>query len=185
MSGMEITATLLLAYSIYRVIDMAGGVEGGLFQNEAAFMVVNGAVPLVACILLTVFHPGAVYGPSWEQTAPRRSKRPIPSPIQHHIVNTHHAYDPNIRKQVSPNSQRNSPRTARSSYPPEMPSGSPGLPSNPRPSYYKPPSPMIPSPRSTAATTPKSTAATSNRYSDRSERRKSQPTNMVDSDALW
>ncbi|KND88894.1 hypothetical protein TOPH_06424 [Tolypocladium ophioglossoides CBS 100239] len=171
--GMEIATTLLLAYSIYRAIDMAGGVDGGLFQNEAAFMVVTGAVPLAACILLTVFHPGAVYGPSWEQTSPRRPKRRIPPPIQHYITNTHRAYDPNIRKQFSPNS----PRTARSSYPPKMPSGSPGLPSNPRPSY-KPPSPMIPS--------PKSAAATSERYGDGSERSKSQlPKNMVDSEALW
>lgn len=188
-SGIEISTTLLLAYAVYRLIEMAGGVDGGLFQNEAAFMVMDGALPLASGIILTAFHPGAAFGTAWEQTSPRQPKSPpSPLPLQDETrrvsYNTHHAYDPNIRKQFSPKYPY-SQRAARSSYRPEVPSGSPGLPSNPRPGP-KPPSPMMPSPISTIATSKRySDRSERRRYSDRSERRMNLQKDLVDSDALW
>lgn len=177
--GLEISTTLLLAYSIYRIVEFAGGVDSGLFQNEAAFMVMDGALPLASGMLLTALHPGAAFGAAWKQTSPRQYKRPSLLPLHEgearESYTTHHAYDPNIRKQFCPKSAV-SQRTATSSHPTDIHHGSPGLPSNPRPSQ-KPPSPMIPSPMSTVAT--------NKRFSERSERRVKAQQDMVDTDALW
>ncbi|KAH0595389.1 hypothetical protein MHUMG1_06564 [Metarhizium humberi] len=104
--GIEISTTLLLAYSIYRIVELAGGVDAGLFQNEVAFMIMDGALPLVSATLLTVFHPGAAFGAAWKETSPRRPNRPSPLPLEEDehqkSYNTHYAYDPNIRQHLSP-----------------------------------------------------------------------------------
>ncbi|OAA34846.1 RTA-like protein [Metarhizium rileyi] len=173
--AIELSTTILLAYSIYRIVELAGGVDSGLFQNEIAFMIMDGALPLVSAILLTAFHPGAAFGAAWKQTSPRQLKRANDFPAEqeaHRLsYNTHHAYDPNIRKQTSPSSYHAQPMAA-SACSPETQSGPSGLPSNPRPNQ-KAASPRMPSPRSTAST--------SKRLSDRINLRK----DMVDSDALW
>ncbi|KAM0335870.1 hypothetical protein ACHAQA_000920 [Verticillium albo-atrum] len=66
---------LLLGHTVYRIVEIASGLDGPLAQNEAAFMVVNGAVPLVVCVLLTIFHPGVAFGKAWGSTSPRFRKR--------------------------------------------------------------------------------------------------------------
>ncbi|OAQ75446.1 RTA-like protein [Purpureocillium lilacinum] len=172
--GLETATALLLVYSVYRVIEMAGGVDGDLFQSEKAFMVMNGAIPLAVCILLSVFHPGIAYGSSWDQTSPRRAKQPIQLPLQQQPLThrTHYAYEPNIRHQFPARSRRPN----RALDPPQAGSGSAGLPATPRPSH-KPPSPRAPS--------PKSTIATSRRHSGRSERKSHVQPDLVDSDMLW
>jgi hypothetical protein len=159
---------------------MAGGLGDGLFQNEAAFMIMNGAFPLVAGMLLTAFHPGVAFGTTaWERTSPRRPKQPGSLPAREDQPRTryspHHAYDPNIRTRVSPRSYRARP-SAKGLSPPHIPFGSPGLPANPRP-VQKPPSPVMPS--------PKSTVPSDRRFSDRSGRRLDVGRDMVDSDTLW
>ncbi|QPG98053.1 hypothetical protein C2857_007194 [Epichloe festucae Fl1] len=176
--GVEISTSLLLVYSIYRIIELAGGVDGTLFQNEAAFMIMDGALPLAPVLLLTILHPGTAFGKAWTQTSSRRARRPNPLPLQqvHRLSHSaHHAYDPNIRKHLTPQSP-NSQRTARSSHAPGVANGSPGLPTSPRPSH-KSPSPKVSSPNSTTAT--------SKRFSDRSEKRITLQKELVDSETLW
>ncbi|ROT35628.1 hypothetical protein SODALDRAFT_320920 [Sodiomyces alkalinus F11] len=65
---------------------LATGMGGLLSQHEIAFMLVNGLVPLLACIILTAFPPGAAFGTAWGSTSPRfRSKhnlQPLPLPLR-------------------------------------------------------------------------------------------------------
>ncbi|KPM34661.1 hypothetical protein AK830_g11912 [Neonectria ditissima] len=141
--GMEIASALLIVYSVYRIVEFAGGVPGTLFQNQAAFMILGGAIPLLAAIVLTVLHPGIAFGDAWSATSPAKIKgrRGPPPPIKYsagHAI--HHRYDPDIRKQLSPASER---QLRNSAGPPELPAGSPGLPSSPRPPS-KPSSPRSP-----------------------------------------
>ncbi|OPB43636.1 hypothetical protein A0O28_0099240 [Trichoderma guizhouense] len=171
---MEVVSLLLFAQTIYRIFEMIGGLSGTLFQSEPAFMIMNGLVPFLACLLLTTAHPGAAFGPSWGATSPRFRKRrglPLP-PLQtsfSHAV--HHRYDPNIRSQFSPSTQR----PLREAKPPPT-YGSYGLPSSPRP-VNRPPSPMILSPISVRA-------VSAQMLTERSERWAA-PTDLVDSDVLW
>ncbi|KAL7932271.1 hypothetical protein V8C35DRAFT_97938 [Trichoderma chlorosporum] len=173
---MEAASVLLLGQTIYRIFEMIGGLSGLLFQNEPAFMIINGLVPFLTCLLLTAAHLGATFRSSWASTSPRYMYRkhrgvslpPLQTSFGHAV---HHRYDPNIRQKFSPSAQR----PLREVKPPPT-YGSYGLPSSPRP-VNKPPSPMILSPISVRAVDVR-------RLSERSERWAA-PTDLVDSDILW
>lgn len=169
---MEIATFLLLGHTIYRVFEMIGGIEGTLFQSEPAFIIMDALVPFLACVLLTVAHPGAAFGSSWASTSSRKCKRRGPSlpPLQTSFA-VHHRYEPNIRQQFSPSTQR----PLREVKPPPT-YGSYGLPSSPRP-LNKPPSPMILSPISARAVNPENLSERLERWVVLSE--------LVDSDELW
>ncbi|KAG5927871.1 hypothetical protein E4U42_001668 [Claviceps africana] len=181
--GAEISTSLILVHSIYRIVELGGGLDGSLFQSEAAFMVMNGTLPLLSALLLTVFHPETAVGTAWENLFSRRKGGPSPSSLVDNnrlSHGAHHAYDLNIRTQRSPNSLH-AQRTFPSSNSPSSntlgaANGSPGLPLCPRP-MNKPPSPAGPSVRPTAFI--------DQRYSVKSPRRLTQAKKLVDSDALW
>lgn len=179
--GAELAAVLLLAYSVYRIVEMAGGVLGSLFQNQIAFMIMNGVVPLTAAILLTALHPGAAFGSAWKPTSPLQvqKRKTIPPPLKprqsvtEHMA--HHRYEPNIRSQISPTSQK----SARHSNLPEMPEGSPGLPAHPKATVKTSP---MPSPTGTVETM----GTAESRRSLRPERKSNAPPKrMVEKDVLW
>ncbi|KAM0278923.1 hypothetical protein ACHAQH_004890 [Verticillium albo-atrum] len=71
----QAATALLLSHTVYRIVETASGLDGPLAQNEAAFMVVNGALPFIVCTLLAVFHPGVAFGKAWGPTSPRFLKR--------------------------------------------------------------------------------------------------------------
>lgn len=165
---------------------MATGVDGTLFQNQIAFMILDGVLPLVSAALITIQHPGATFGSAWGPTSPLRvqKRRAAPAPLRSQPspagYNTHHRYDPSIRSQISPTT----PGNLRYSNPQEMQAGSPGLPSNPKPAG-KSTSPM-PSPTGTALT--EGTMDTAEvKKSWRPERRTyaSPKKELVEKDTLW
>ena len=175
-AALELAAFLLLLYSVYRLVEMASGIDGALFQSQAAFMVVDGAIPAIAFILLVAFHPGAAFGDTWALTSPRRVQRPVVplSPLQlspGYIP--HHRYDPEIRRQFASDSPKHSPKHYRhysgsSGQASTMSPGArsmPGLPSHPKSGVLPP--------------------LASRRYYDMSSRPGEANKNMVDSDALW
>ncbi|KAH7326341.1 RTA1 like protein-domain-containing protein [Stachybotrys elegans] len=172
--AIEGATALLIAYCIYRIVEMALGVNGTLFQNEVAFMIMNGAFPLLTVILLTAFHPGAAFGSAWAATSPRRARRQAPPPPLRETpgYRPHHRYNPSIRSQISPTYQK----SIRDSRQTEISGGSPGLPRSPKPAQ-KPPSPRTPK---------MPTPTIDKRLSDRSESQPPVvPKQMVDSEALW
>lgn len=196
-TGAELAAVLLLAYSVYRLAEMAGGVGGSLFQSQVAFMIMNGVLPLAGAVLLTIMHPGAAFGSAWAPTSPLRvqKRKAIPPPLQAQRrpegYMTHHRYEPNIREQISPplNKSPTSPTSQKSptsqrhlrnnSIGPDMPSGSPGLPAHPKAALKSSP---MPSPTGTAETM----ATVESRHSIRPERKSSAaPKRMVEKDTLW
>ncbi|KAG6008200.1 hypothetical protein E4U21_004799 [Claviceps maximensis] len=194
--GAEAATILILVHSIYRIVEIAGGLDGTLFQNEAAFMVMNGALPLLSVLLLTIFHPEITLASSpLPPSLSRRTRRPTPLSLgeNHRSSHSHaqgahyYAYDPNLGTQLSPQAQSpRSPRTMLSSNTICVASASastnanvaasPGLPACPGP-MNKPSSP------GGSSTMP--VVYMSNRYSVKSDRRLTQPKELVDSDALW
>lgn len=164
---------------------MATGVAGNLVQNQVAFMILDGVVPLIAAALITVQHPGVAFGSAWGPTSPLRvrKRRTVPAPLgpeqRPEGYQTHQLYNPSIREQISPTSQRH---LRHHSNPPEVPTGSPGLPSNPKP-VHKNTSPM-PSPTGTAVTA--GTVETiETRRSLRPEQKSGAPRQLVEKDNLW
>ncbi|CAF3566561.1 unnamed protein product [Fusarium graminearum] len=184
--AMEMASALLIVYSFYRLVELADGIPGDVFQNQAAFMVVGGVLPLLAAGLLTIIHPGNAFAEAWDPTSPKSLKRqsrpdPVQSPSGHPV---HHLYDPDIRKQVSPTS----PKHQRNSGPPELPEGSMGLPAHPKPTP-KPPSPRNPrepgAPRKGPPLPLNLSAVRASRNSCRAEQRGITPKDLVPDGELW
>jgi hypothetical protein len=51
----------VLIRCIYRVAEMAGRLGNPSMQNQAAFMVFEGVMCAIACVVLNVFHPGEIF----------------------------------------------------------------------------------------------------------------------------
>lgn len=51
--------------SIYRCIELHGGFNGSLANDEVAFMVLESPMIIIAAALLTVWHPGVVFQGRW------------------------------------------------------------------------------------------------------------------------
>ncbi|WYZ41893.1 hypothetical protein EsH8_V_000788 [Colletotrichum jinshuiense] len=81
-------AVVLIGHSIYRLIEFWEGLTSPLARSEAASLIISGALPLVVCIVLCIYHPGAAFDRAWGLTSPRfrsrsfRSRRQGPSPLQ-------------------------------------------------------------------------------------------------------
>jgi hypothetical protein len=55
--------------SVFRVAELSDGFGGHLANNEVSFMVLDGVMVLIACISLTIIHPGAGFGKAaWAAT---------------------------------------------------------------------------------------------------------------------
>lgn len=52
--------------SIYRIAELQGGFSGEIANNQASFMIFEGPMIIIAVTVLTVFHPGGVFGNLWK-----------------------------------------------------------------------------------------------------------------------
>lgn len=64
-----ITATVtIFIRSVYRCAELAGGFDSQLFRgDEPLFMVLEGAMISIACLCLTILHPGICFQGAWHQ----------------------------------------------------------------------------------------------------------------------
>lgn len=132
--ALESAAVSLLIYTVYRITEMAMGIDGPLFQSQILATVIDIALPLLSCVLLVAFHPGIAYGSSWTSTSFLHDRSPL-SPrrsLQHaEGYPVHHRYDPKLRsQQTSQKLERLSHRQPGASEPTSR--SSPGLPFSPK-----------------------------------------------------
>ena len=59
----------IIVRSIYRCAELAGGFRGRLANEEVPFMVLEGVMIILACLCLTVWHPGRVMRSNWWRIA--------------------------------------------------------------------------------------------------------------------
>ncbi|OAQ99091.1 hypothetical protein LLEC1_02563 [Akanthomyces lecanii] len=176
--GLQAAGVVLLIHSVYRLAEMSLGVSGTLFQSETAFMIANGAFPLVYCMLLSIFHPRNSDRSASVVTSPvvyeeRKGRLP---PLAHRDAHpAHHGYSPNLALQISPTSQK-----SHSSNHAEMPSASPGLPVNPRPTQK---SVALPTPTQTLNISPAPSPNLGNQNKTGKKLIASQ--SLVKTDSLW
>lgn len=74
---MQIALAFILARTVARIVQFASGLGSSLSQSHAYTLVLDGALVLVATILLTVVPPGPSLGRAWGATSPstRRARR--------------------------------------------------------------------------------------------------------------
>ena len=63
--GLVIATVTILIRSSFRVAELSGGFHGKLWNDEAAFMGLDGTMIAIASICLTVFHPGLALHGRW------------------------------------------------------------------------------------------------------------------------
>jgi hypothetical protein len=61
----------ILVRSIYRCAELAGGFRGKLANEEVPFMLLEGMMMAVACLCLTIWHPGWVMKNGWNRNSER------------------------------------------------------------------------------------------------------------------
>ncbi|KFY72777.1 hypothetical protein V499_07112 [Pseudogymnoascus sp. VKM F-103] len=64
---LAIATVTIFVRSIFRAAELYQGFNGALANNEVTFMILEGAMVIIACICLSVFHPGVAFGGKWDQ----------------------------------------------------------------------------------------------------------------------
>lgn len=60
--GIFAATLFIFVRSVFRCAELSGGFNGPLANEQITFMVLEGCMIALACILLTIFHPGLVVG---------------------------------------------------------------------------------------------------------------------------
>lgn len=58
MAALVLATVTVYIRSIYRVVELKGGFDSAVANDEVAFMVLEGAMVSITCICLTAMHPG-------------------------------------------------------------------------------------------------------------------------------
>ena len=56
---------LLFTRTVFRSVELSEGFAGELANKEPEFMVLDGVMIILACLCLTIFHPGVGFGKRW------------------------------------------------------------------------------------------------------------------------
>ncbi|CAF9943749.1 MAG: hypothetical protein ALECFALPRED_001191 [Alectoria fallacina] len=71
-----VIATLtIFIRSCFRVAELHGGFNGKLANDQVSFMILEGAMVVIASVALTVWHPGLVFGGFWNLNRARVTMR--------------------------------------------------------------------------------------------------------------
>ncbi|VUC24282.1 unnamed protein product [Clonostachys rosea] len=65
MGGLALATLCILVRTAYRVAELSQGFGSPLAQNETAFFILESTLVLVACIALSVIHPGVAFQGRW------------------------------------------------------------------------------------------------------------------------
>ena len=68
--GLAIATVAIFIRSIFRLAELRDGFQSALARDEITFMILEGAMILIACFCLTFFHPGPCLGKLWSIPKP-------------------------------------------------------------------------------------------------------------------
>jgi hypothetical protein len=61
-----IATILIFIRSVYRIVELQGGFNGSIANNETVFMIFEGPMIILATLAVTVIHPGFAFGGDWK-----------------------------------------------------------------------------------------------------------------------
>ncbi|PYH70661.1 RTA1 domain-containing protein [Aspergillus vadensis CBS 113365] len=73
LGGLSLATITIFIRSVFRVAELKGGFHSKLANDEVKFMVLEGAMIVLATSALTVLHPGLCFGGLWKETKWSRS----------------------------------------------------------------------------------------------------------------
>ena len=65
--GLVVATIAILIRSTFRVAELSGGFKGSLANNQPTFMILEGAMVTLACLCLTICHPGLAFRGLWKE----------------------------------------------------------------------------------------------------------------------
>ena len=65
LGGLSLSTLTITIRSCFRVAELSGGFHGSLANNQATFMVLEGAMIGIASLCLTILHPGIAFRGTW------------------------------------------------------------------------------------------------------------------------
>ncbi|TGO21491.1 hypothetical protein BPAE_0216g00030 [Botrytis paeoniae] len=66
--GLTVVTVLILIRSIFRVAELAKGLQSKLANEEIPFMILEGAFMISATTIMTIFHPGLIIRGKWKES---------------------------------------------------------------------------------------------------------------------
>ncbi|KAI9815769.1 MAG: hypothetical protein M1827_002165 [Pycnora praestabilis] len=63
--ALVLSTVCILIRSCFRVAELSEGLSGSLFNNQISFMILDGAMMIVAIGALVVLHPGFAFAGAW------------------------------------------------------------------------------------------------------------------------
>ncbi|GFN18516.1 hypothetical protein AtubIFM55763_008697 [Aspergillus tubingensis] len=75
LGGLSLATITIFIRSVFRVAELKGGFHSKLANDEVDFMVLEGAMIVLATSAMTVMHPGFCFGGLWKQTKWSRVKQ--------------------------------------------------------------------------------------------------------------
>ncbi|EGP90159.1 unnamed protein product [Zymoseptoria tritici ST99CH_3D7] len=104
--GLAVATVTIFIRCVFRVAELNSGFNGELFNDEVAFMVLEGPMIIIACVCLTVSHPGLVFKDTLADTNwSLRRKKTFDGPSQN---NAHQKLD-SMELTLGPRDMRSSP----------------------------------------------------------------------------
>ena len=73
--GLAVATITIFVRSFFRVFELKGGFDSRLANDEVALMILESGMVAIACICLTVLHPGVAMGRAWGQIKLSTSRR--------------------------------------------------------------------------------------------------------------
>lgn len=67
LAGIAVATTTIFVRCVYRLIELQEGFDGELANDELIFMILEGPMIIIACVALTVFHPGVCFRGRWQE----------------------------------------------------------------------------------------------------------------------
>jgi hypothetical protein len=65
MVGLGVAVLMIFVRSCYRCAELSAGFHGKLANQQVTFMILEGAMVVIAVACLTAFHPGVAFAGSW------------------------------------------------------------------------------------------------------------------------
>jgi RTA1 like protein len=65
--GLSVSTLTIFVRSVFRVAELSGGFHGPLANDEVSFMILEGAMIVIATSCLTFLHPGIAFRDVWEK----------------------------------------------------------------------------------------------------------------------
>jgi RTA1 like protein len=98
-----IATIAILIRCAFRVAELSGGFNGDLANDQVSFMILEGAMIIIASFFLTAAHPGPVLGVMWKAGGFQLRKG---KPVEVVMSGETHTYEGHTQQEAAPRKEK-------------------------------------------------------------------------------